>query len=260
VRAGARPMSYDLFLLAHPDDELFVYPFLMDNSAQPAVIVYLTNGSGEGLASHKVRQKEAERSIAAAGHHHIVWIGIEHSIQADRLGASIAKAYQALLSLIGQRGPPRRILTHAWEGGHPDHDAAHLLGRALARRFNVEDRSLAFPYYRAPSSGLWPFRVMAPLKVNGEIFSRRVSFKEGLAALRGILFHPSQTVSFIGLSPGMIITLILRRKIFWQPLSASSAPSRPVAGKVLYERRSAVRFDDHVGEILAGLQGISKVL
>lgn len=252
-------MSYDLFLLAHPDDELFVYPFLMDISDQPAVIAYLTNGSGEGLASHKVRQKEAERSIAAAGHHDIAWIGIEHSIQADHLGASIAKAYQALLNLTDQRGPPRRIITHAWEGGHPDHDAAHLLGRTLARRFNIEERSLAFPYYRAPSSGPWPFRVMAPLKVNGDILSRRLSLKEGLSAFRGILFHPSQTVSFIGLSPGMFTTLILRRQIFCQLLSASSAPSRPLAGKVLYERRSAVQFDNHVSEVLVGLQGISEV-
>lgn len=249
-------MSYDLFLLAHPDDELFAYPFLKDKANSPAIVAYLTNGSGERLAAPEVRQSEANCSVMATGFHTIAWIGLEQNIKAGQLGVCIAQAYRATSDILSVHGTPRRIITHSWEGGHPDHDAAHLLACKLARTLGIESASLSLPYYRAPLSGLWPFRVMVPLPINGRIFSRSVSFDEGFSAIRGILFHPSQIVSFIGLAPGMLITFMIRKRLYWQSLSTSSAPARPSTGKLLYERRYGVQFAAHVSEVQSGLASI----
>lgn len=246
--------SYDLFLLAHPDDELFVRPLLAPAGVARTVVGYLTGGHGPRLADAATRRREATNSLAAAGATEGQWWGLEQNVEAGALHRRFADMLAATSAFIAQRGRPRRIITHAWEGGHPDHDAAHLLSLSLANRAGVTAASLAASYYRAPEKGLQPFRVMAPLKANGSPQRIPLSLAAGMAMLASARHYPTQAIPLLGLSPGMAATAIVRRSLFVQSLSDSSAPRRPMSGSLLYERRNGLRFEDFMASLAPSLE------
>lgn len=131
-----------LLVVAHPDDETLG---LGGHLARfPALtIVHLTDGAprdprfahARGFESREAyaaaRRDELERALAIAGARPSRSLGLPDQDAALHLVA-IVRALRELCRAIA----PRVVLTHAYEGGHPDHDAAafavHALDRALA--------------------------------------------------------------------------------------------------------------------------------
>jgi LmbE family N-acetylglucosaminyl deacetylase len=68
----------------------------------------------------------------------------------QELFRSLPQAYEALAKLISDR-QPNALLTLAYEGGHPDHDAACFLSSQLAREFGIP--VWEFPLYHRSSDG-----------------------------------------------------------------------------------------------------------
>jgi N-acetylglucosamine malate deacetylase 2 len=120
-----------MIIAAHPDDDVIGAGALM--ARVPRVrVVYATDGAprdghdarGHGFADVSAyaaaRQREACAALALAG------------VDADRIACLGVADQQATFALdllalaIGQRlrvQAPAVVLTHAYEGGHPDHDA-----------------------------------------------------------------------------------------------------------------------------------------
>ena len=134
--SARRPLLNIVILAAHPDDESIGASVLLTRSN--ATVVYLTDGaprdtglwppnmqcSREEYAA--TRRLEAERAVTCAGvsPEQIVWLGA-----ADQEGTfEVAKNTSALVELLEQRRPDV-LVTHPYEGGHPDHDACALLAR-----------------------------------------------------------------------------------------------------------------------------------
>ena len=124
-------------LAAHPDDETIGVSALLARFLQSA-IVYVTDGAprdrslwppGMTCAREEyaaVRRQEAAKALAHAGiaEKQISWLGgadQEAILEAQTLALKVAEFLREhTLDLL---------ITHPYEGGHPDHDSAALIGR-----------------------------------------------------------------------------------------------------------------------------------
>jgi LmbE family N-acetylglucosaminyl deacetylase len=130
-----------LLLAAHPDDETIGASAVLGR-IKDVDIVYLTDGaprdprfrsphvSGSRDFYACVRAEEAASALA--------WAGISSS-RITFLGATdqesiyeVPALLECLVSLMTKL-QPSVVITHPYEGGHPDHDTAALLARMAAR-------------------------------------------------------------------------------------------------------------------------------
>ncbi|HET7755593.1 MAG TPA: PIG-L family deacetylase [Anaeromyxobacteraceae bacterium] len=160
--SGRPPVA---IVAAHPDDETIGASALLLRSPGAAVI-HLTDGAPRDRAFWTVktdasrdeyatrRRLELRRAMRIAG------VPEERQL---RLAAVDQEAALALVPLARALAEllvdlrPRRIVTHAYEGGHPDHDAAAFVARgaiALLRQSGAEaPRLFEMTSYHASSGG-----------------------------------------------------------------------------------------------------------
>ncbi len=126
---------------AHPDDETVGATSVLLRGAGAAV-VHLTDGAPrdprlrpgypDRAAYARLRAEEARAALAIAGVVDLVQLGAADQ-EVVRALAPLARELAAILASLA----PRIVVAHAYEGGHPDHDAAALATRAalsLVRR------------------------------------------------------------------------------------------------------------------------------
>ena len=228
-------------MLAHPDDDVFVRPVLLAGvrAGRAPVVIYLTSGDAGGRQDPHMRRVESLRALACAGvaTHDVHFVGIDAQIPDGRLVGFLDRALAHAIGAIAAYDERLRVISHAWEAGHPDHDAAHLVAMALARRTGAWGDAVVFPSYRGSVGGLAPFVVGSPLAVNGQVREWRVSFRDALSTLGSVRFYPSQWRTFMGLGPGLFWRFGVVRGIAMQPLCCSCAPNRPMGGRLLCETR-----------------------
>jgi hypothetical protein len=134
------------------------------------------------------------------------------------------------------------IHLHAWEGGHQDHDAAHVLALAYARRRGLVGVCRQFPLYRV-GPGLLDIAVCAPLPENGPVESRRIPWTRRLAYVALCLSYRSQVKSFLYLLPALAMHYVLKGSQDLQPTDPKRIFGRPHEGALLYERRGFDKAD-----------------
>jgi LmbE family N-acetylglucosaminyl deacetylase len=237
----------DIFLLAHPDDDIFVRPVIRGSLrvSRRVVVIYLTNGAAGGRFAPSRRRQEALVALRSAGvrDDDIHFTGIVGDVPDGGLFDHLATSLDSILAALQGLCLPSRVISHAWEGGHPDHDAAHLLAIATARRLDCLSDSLAFPSYRTPDVWPLPFAVCKPLRMNGQRCDQRLSLVESLETLAALRHYRSQWVTFLGLGPGLAWQYCVCRSVPLQQLGMSSAPQRPTAKPLLAEKRFHVDWN-----------------
>ena len=150
---------------AHPDDETIgcgaQLPWLTG-----ITIITVTNGAprdlidahARGFASAQdyanARRTELRKalSIADIPDHDSIGLDVPDQEVASNLGAST----RALCEIFATR-QTRLVLTHAIEGGHPDHDAVALAVRATVALYARSGHKISIvemPYYRAGVRGI----------------------------------------------------------------------------------------------------------
>jgi LmbE family N-acetylglucosaminyl deacetylase len=200
----------ELYVFAHQDDEVAIAPRIARDVAAGARVVcaFLTDGGAPA-----VRDAESRAVLAELGVRDVIFVGFPERELVEHL----EEAYHALEEIDADE-----IITLAWEGGHQDHDAAHLVALALATKRGV--RCLEFPLYRGY------FRVLSPLR-GGE--RRRLSARE--VVLRVVLSwrYPSQRRSWLWLG----WWLWLRWSEVVREASVERVLHPPHEGRLLYERR-----------------------
>jgi LmbE family N-acetylglucosaminyl deacetylase len=128
-----------LVLAAHPDDETIGAARLLLRSPA-ACVVFLTDGAPRAAALRPAgpddqaayaRRRRAEALAALAEARvpagDVVFLGGVDQEAAGEL-ASLARELARVLSDVR----PRLVVTHPYEGGHPDHDCAAVAARAAA--------------------------------------------------------------------------------------------------------------------------------
>ncbi len=127
-----------LVLAAHPDDETVGAGGLLAR-LRSATVVHLTDGaprdrrfwpagSPESAGAYaQLRRRELDSALAEAGlaERTVVALGATDQDAACHL-APLAFAFERLLA----EARPALVITHPYEGGHPDHDAAAFVARA----------------------------------------------------------------------------------------------------------------------------------
>ncbi len=232
-----------LFVLAHPDDEVLFWPLIARRSSEKLAVLYLTDGSAGGMFRPEVRANETRGMLAALGVDPSVarFLGQEHNLLDGTLHTQIDAAWTAITAWADTAGPISRIYTHAWEGGHQDHDVCHALSLALGRKVSA-DRVEQVACYRRPDSGIAPYSLLDPIKANGALESVTMSGAERRAMAGCILRYPSQWKSWVGLGPPLLTRIAVTARFPLQPTSQARLTERPHPRKLLYEARGGPPF------------------
>ena len=150
-------------ICAHPDDEMIACSTLLKRLKGGLTLVCLTNGAPRkgshfakaGFASNdayeEARSRELAQALAIVGASdvRIVRLGLWD----QEVGRNLVATSRRLAALF-QTHAITTVLTHAFEGGHPDHDAAAFCVRAAAellapRRLTIFE----FPVYHLGPGG-----------------------------------------------------------------------------------------------------------
>jgi N-acetylglucosamine malate deacetylase 2 len=135
-----------VILAAHPDDELVICGGLMQKMER-AIVVFATDGAprnedfwrqyGSRQAYADFRREEARRALHLAcatpvflGDH------LAGGIVDQELFRNLTAAIAAIEKIVAQ-AKPESILAPAYEGGHPDHDAACFIASVMGRRTSL---------------------------------------------------------------------------------------------------------------------------
>ncbi len=245
-----------LFLLAHQDDEYFLLPRIAAEVrlGSDILVVYTTDGAGYGACAAR-RLEESRRALGRWG------------IQADQirpvgdqLGVADGRSHECLFELaqaVSNFGNFDRIFVPAWEGGHVDHDAAHLLGAWLRGRQPGLDL-YEFSLYRAWGPRGPFFQCGNLILRERELVLDHVGRRTSLVWFLSFLHYRSQVGSFLGLAPLSAYPILVRRTLACQRVGWRDYRIRPHSGSLFYERRFKVAFEAFRSTVEAFVASISE--
>jgi N-acetylglucosamine malate deacetylase 2 len=150
-----------LLLAAHPDDETLACAGLLQRCAE-ALVIFAVDGAPPHYGFEKqfgslpkysdLRFREAERALR-----YVPRCSVRRLATPDNSGfvdqhlfLSLADAFASLLQIAGPFSPDL-IVSHAFEGGHIDHDACHVLAARAAQLFELP--FVEFPLYWRDEQG-----------------------------------------------------------------------------------------------------------
>ena len=224
----------DLFLFAHQDDEFSAIHLIESGQRDQRSQLFVDS---------EVRNKETGAALAACGvrEEQIVFAGTTHRLPDGALFRHLPRALNSLDQIVGARRIDRIILP-AWEGGHPDHDAVHLTGLALACQRDCVGRSVQLPFYRA-TEGFPGITLFSPLGVNGTPVVYKRTLFEIASHLALSRFYPTQARHFAGILPLTLLHYLTNRCLYCQPVDPKRVLERPAA-KIKYEGHHQISFSE----------------
>jgi LmbE family N-acetylglucosaminyl deacetylase len=235
------PPQTTLFLLAHNDDEFFVRPLLIEEVARGHRImcVYTTDGAayGENPERRHAESVEALRTIGI-DQACIVPIGMRLGVRDGASHRAILPLWHALVEATSGAAITR-IVTLAWDGGHADHDAAHLLGVALGQVMNCHvDEFPVYHRFRTIGPLFW---CMSLLPGPGDITHHPVSLFDAIRWLAASRHYKTQRRTFAALLGFCVPQILFRRRLLIRRVPRErDYLTKPHGGELLYERRFKV--------------------
>lgn len=147
LRLDARPDLSAAVIVAHPDDETLGAGALLSRLTESWVICITDGaprderfvpegapGSPTKLAALRREQQRCALSLAGVGAERVMHLGVPDLEASDNLPGLVNR-----LTLLLRGLRPQLLITHAYEGGHPDHDAAAFALRAVVDRLTDEE-------------------------------------------------------------------------------------------------------------------------
>ena len=256
TRAAGQHRETTVIVLAHQDDDIAFAPLIrrLKVSGAPLAVAYLTDGSG-GRASSAVRDAETRRALTTLGvaPAEILFVGSPLGIPDSALFRALDVAYDSLEAALAPVQPIGDIYTLAWEGGHIDHDATHLVTAALALAHGRLDRAWQVPFYRTADRGPPWFSLFAPLPANGAVTEIPLDRDEALLRATLMRHYPSQWRVLSGLAPGLVWHGATARVMRAQRLRPERLWHRPMPGRLFYERGGRTQFEEFAAHARAFL-------
>ncbi|HEY0141803.1 MAG TPA: PIG-L family deacetylase [Thermoanaerobaculia bacterium] len=230
-----------LFVFAHQDDEVAMATRILDalRGGDTVSCAYLTDGATR-RAPAPVRDQETRDVLQRLGVDlaRVHFLGSRHGIADGKLHEHLDDALQLLEARVPEKVD--EVITLAWEGGHHDHDCAHLVALAFATRRGVAVHEMPMYHgHRLPGPF---FRTLTPLRVGGGWNSRAIRFRDGLHIALLCRFYRSQRRTWLGLLPEALLRLSLGRKEWSRPVDPRRVDARPHEGPLFYERRFRVSY------------------
>jgi LmbE family N-acetylglucosaminyl deacetylase len=227
-----------LFVFAHQDDEIAMatrITYALRRGAR-VTCVYLTNGEG-GRATSAVRDAESRTVLTRLGVDlkRAHFIGSEARIPDGRLHEHLDRA----LALVDDRiiEMVDEVYCLAYEGGHHDHDASHLVATAFAMRRGIIERTYEMPLYHGYGLPGPFFNTLAPIKIGAPWAGRIIALREAFSLVLLCRFYRSQRKTWLGLLPEALLRMALGRREWTRAVDITRLHARPHEGKLFYERR-----------------------
>jgi N-acetylglucosamine malate deacetylase 2 len=214
LAAGGSVAERVMIVVAHPDDETIALGAQLGRF-EGALLVHITDGAPrDGKDAHNygftrvadyaaARQAELVASLCA---------GAAAGVRTLGLGIPDKEAWQDLTGLVRRIAEklhaeqPAAIFTHAYEGGHPDHDSAAFAVHAARRLAGTQAAIIEMPFYHRRDGRLVTGEFLSP---HFPPFARSSRRRPGSIALPAecltIGFRPSRRRR---LSP--VIAILLR--------------------------------------------------
>lgn len=157
-----------LILVAHPDDESIGCGGLVQRMREAAIFL-CTDGAphipavwiGKGFRTREAyaeaRYKEIQDVIKLGKVKHREFMT---GVADQQLHEKLPIVLKYLSAHIDSE-KPNAILTHAYEGGHPDHDCCSFLASIVSKRFSVPAYEMPF-YWKSPAGPLVFQKFMNP--------------------------------------------------------------------------------------------------
>ena len=198
VKDLAELLGRTLVVVAHPDDEVIGCGALLQRMHEP-IVVFCTDGAprpprwwqkyGSRAAYSQLRREEAREALSRAGVRSFEFlVGGDSELFVDQeLFSRLPEVVQALHSLA-ERYRPEAMLTHAYEGGHPDHDACCFVTSMVARQLVLP--AWEMPLYRRDPDGKSVTQQFVQL--TGEELEVHVTAGEVERKRRMVQAYPSQ--------------------------------------------------------------------
>lgn len=247
-----------IILLAHQDDEIAILPLIMQRLIPETThVVYLTSGSLNGK-DLPVRNNESIRTLTKLGIpvKNISILGSLLEVADKTLCRNLEKVYPVLKKLILEK-QINTIYTMAWEGGHPDHDAVHLLGVVSALNCGIIANCWQFPWYNAAETNnnkISRVKLFTPITANGQIFHYSTSWRNRIKWLYRGLFYPSQVRVLLWLYPYLVQYVLSDGRIALQPCDIKRINQRPTNEKLRYEQNNFYSYETFSQEIHSFVQ------
>ena len=236
-------MPHALFVFAHQDDEIATATRILHllRSAWTVSCVFLTNGEGR-RASSAVRDEESRQVLVRLGVDltRVHFEGSRERIPDGRLFEHLERGLELLENVAIEK--PDEVWTLAYEGGHQDHDAAHLIAVAYAARRGVPCFEMPLYHgYKLPGPF---FNTLAPLRNGAPWIERKIGLAEGFRIALLCRFYTSQRKTWLGLLPEALLRLALGRKEWTRAADIDRLKAKPHDGKLFYERRFGVSWEE----------------
>ena len=234
------------FLFAHQDDEVAVFSCIerAARGGRRVVCLYLTDGGHGGQRTDR-RCAESLSVLQSLGVDaaDIHFIGVREGFRDGELHTRLEAALAAVEAVLTPADAVHALYMHAWEGGHQDHDAVHLIGAAYAAKAGLLDISRQFTLYRA-ASNLLGVKLFAPLAENGPVAEESIPRTARLRYLGLALTYTSQWKTFAVLFPMLVHAYCTQGVEATQGVSLARLNARPHDGPLLYERRGHARYEE----------------
>ena len=226
-----------LFLFAHQDDEIGVFHEISQTLrlGQALRCIYLTDGAWGGISPQR-RNNETIAALTELGvrRQDIIFLGERLGIHDGHLPNHLEKAYHGLAKIAETIETPSRLIMQAWEGGHQDHDAVHLVGLALARQLGLLEKAFQFPLYRMPA-GRFLLSFAAPLPQNGQAIKCLMTWRQRTRHLMMLRHYRSQVKVMLKIGGHLLWHNLTDGHATLQPVSLKRVLERPNSGSMLYE-------------------------
>jgi LmbE family N-acetylglucosaminyl deacetylase len=245
---SAHPVA--LFLFAHQDDEFGVFQKIVDEQEKGHRVccAYLTDGgvSNRGATQHRDNESLSVLMKLGVYEQDVFFLGHVLFIPDARLPEHLDSAASWIREWLSGFSQVASIYIPAWEGGHHDHDALHAITVNIAEENGLLECVRQFSLYNGYRCTGPMFRVFAPLLLNGAIEQKYIPWRNRLQFLRYCLSYPSQTKTWIGLFPFVVLHYLFNGKQLLQSVTIERIHQRPHEGALYYESRRFYTWEEMV--------------
>lgn len=252
-----------LILLAHQDDELGILPIVHNLLANNHTIniIFLTDGAAKSQDS-LIRNKESIAVLNRFGikSNHIHFFADFYQILDKHLVENLHSTQQYLMQYLKDYDiTPDMVISHAWEGGHPDHDAGHLLALSVAKEFEILHNCYQFYFYNNQSwSMMGPVRLFHPLRQTLD-YVTKFGVMNGIRYFNSYWLYKTQRFSMLWMVPALFSQYVIKRKCSMYLTDIRDIQLVPHKGILRYERNafySQHEFFVHARGFINDLSGI----
>jgi LmbE family N-acetylglucosaminyl deacetylase len=190
---------------AHPDDETLAFGVVM-RRLKDVRVVLATDGSPRDMITQRqlgfasveayrdARHQELLAALALAGVPAAALTRLEFP---DKQAAHNLAAFAEALRRFFAANAIRAVLTHSYEGGHPDHDAVAAAVALATRGSGIE--VVESPFYRS-RNGRYAVQSFVPIE-GVPIVETRLTPEESAHKLAMVACYPSQKALLDGFQP-----------------------------------------------------------